>query len=167
MAGNLTKAQRTTRNRMLALRPGASAAELRDSIIQLCGDNDYDPIAEMMSMAAGRNLRIQEAIVKLAEELERLGDDEPFDANDFAKRLRSLAESVPQLSPSDEIAIHKEIATYVSPKLKSMDVGGVVNASLNITLKQYNISLSGSVQPVAAKTVEAIVKTPVPEIHGG
>lgn len=163
MAG-IPKVQRETHNRLKSLRPGASPAELRDSIIALCATSEYDPIGEMMRMATGRNLAIKEKVLGLANELRSLGEDEPFDANEFADRLAALAESIPQLSPSDEIAIHKEIAQYVAPKLKSMDVGGTVSSSINVTIKQFVIGVNGNVNIDAKKTdvpINITAETPV------
>lgn len=161
MAGALNKRQKEARNRLVGIKPGASAAELRDSILKLCVDNNYDPIAELIDMAEGRNLRLVEELQTMASDLDKLGEDDPIDTAEIARRLRLVAEAIPRLTPADEIAIHKEVASYISSKVKSLDIQQTVNQNVTVTIKQFNIvATAGAIEANKVKVVTPVTETP-------
>lgn len=54
------------------------------------------------------------------------------------------------LEPDTKVAIHRELAQYVAPKIKAIEVTGDVDLNINITVKKFDDS--GRVMPgVAAK----------------
>ena len=147
-----------TRSRLNNLKPGASSVELRESILELCRTNGYDPIAELIDMADGRNSHIAARLLEIAEELDSTGPDDEIDTGRLAGRLRSIADEIPALTPSDEIAIHKEVAAYIGPKTKSIDIQQTVKATVTITVKNFVINATqGAIEATTLKNV-----TPVP-----
>lgn len=82
--------------------------EIRQHVIDLCMKHDYDPIESLMSIA-----------------LE--GYKVMVDGNEI---------TVP-IEPKDAITIHKEIAGYIAPKVKTIDIQGEVKQDIKITVQKF------------------------------
>lgn len=154
MVETLKAPKREIRTRLGAIAKGASSAELRDSVLDLCEQNGYDPIKELIELVQGRNTKFGEMLLGIAEDLESALNPGTIDVKKFAKALRMIAERIPGLSTSDEIAVHKEVAQFLTPKIKSMDVQQTVKASINISVKNFMINVDPAA--LAAKDVTPV-----------
>jgi len=94
---------------------GNQAKRAKNAIEQLCLKNNYDPFQEMISDS-----------LKLKKHLEKM-EVEFDDYNEFGKGLTAkFIES--------KNKIDKEIAQYVAPKLRSMEIKGEGDAPLMFTI---------------------------------
>jgi len=93
---------------VLRIRPGATAAELRQHLMRLCEDLNYNPLEALIDMAT----------------------------NGYPVELEGEMVRAP-LDPKDAIAIHKEIAGYIMPKLRTIDVKEKVDVDVHITVQKF------------------------------
>jgi hypothetical protein len=131
------------RQNLLAIRRGATPSEMSERMRELCNINGYDPIFELMDMVrSGVKVQAKDS-----------------DGN-------TLTEFVP-LDAKELIAIHKEMAKYIYPTLKSVDIQGQIDANVTVQVKQYGVPFQGKqtavdaeftpLQEVIAKNVKEVL----------
>lgn len=128
----LTRKQREIRKELLALKPGASPSDYREHIIQLCIENDYDPIRELLVITRGGVAR------KMFDDMCEISSR--IKIEDDKDRLIEIAKAILACGADskDTIGIHKEILQYVTPKLRSLDVSGEVKKDISIKITRYD-----------------------------
>ncbi len=95
-----------------------SPYEIRARIQSLCKDNNYDPFLELIELAKGFT------------EIEVNGEKVRID----------------KCTVDQKIAIAKEIAPYLAPKLKSMEITGQTDNSLTIEVVMVGSGKSATMQ---------------------
>jgi hypothetical protein len=98
-------------------------AEVRACIHTICQDNNYDPFRELIELATG------------TQEVEVNG-----------KKL-----TIPLADVDQRITIAKEIAQYMAPKLKSIEVTGEVDNTWDIKITHF--TESGKPVEVSARNI--------------
>lgn len=111
MADELTKRDRTLRDKMIRLGFGSTPQKARVKIAQICKAMNYDPIVFMIE--AARDGYIKMTLPDSKEEIKV-----PLEAKDI-------------------LGIHKEIAQYLAPKLRAVDVQAEINANVTINLQKF------------------------------
>lgn len=84
-------------------------AEVRAAIHKICRDKNYDPFVEL---------------IELATETQEL-------------QVGDKTITVPVATVDQRITIAKELAQYMAPKLKSMEIEGQVDMNFQITVKRF------------------------------
>lgn len=121
------------REALLDLKPGATPAEVRNRIATLCRANEYDPVAELLSLLRD-GYRVYDGSV-----------DEDGDRN-FV---------LVSLDAKDAISIHKEILSYIAPKLKATSIEKTIKQSVNVTVTRFG---GGDTTEVTdAKIIEEVI----------
>jgi len=116
---------------VLRIRPGATASELRQHLMRLCESLGYNPLEALIKMATdGYEVEVDGKILMM-----------PLDAK-------------------DAIAIHKEIAGYIMPKLRTIDVKEKVDVDINITVQKF-----GEVKTIEgeARMIKKVIDTEATE----
>ena len=139
------------RQRLLAIRSGATPTEMRERIISVCREAGYDPIAELIAVAQFEGNDLHDELMEMAEKM-------PGKAR--AARLKEIALMCKALGPDikEAIGIHKEILKYLAPQLRSLDVSGQVDTDLNISIRTFEGEENGKIidgETVNAKTAAA------------
>jgi hypothetical protein len=91
------------------LRGKLTPTEVRSAIHEICENNNYDPFEDLIEMAVGR------------ETITINGKDK----------------EVPLCTVDQRIAIARELAQYLAPKLKSIEVGGQIDHDFVINVKKF------------------------------
>jgi len=146
MAGALTKRQTETRNKLLSLRPGATPAEYRAHLHELCQLNDYDPVMELLTIVKKSGVEIESAMRKIAETLreDTVSRDKRSLLSDELMKLATIVGAA-GTKPSEIIGIHKEVLQYIAPKLRSLDISGQIDSDINLTIKTFGSDEQGNV----------------------
>lgn len=101
------------RQNLLAIRSGATPAEMSERMRDLCNLNGYDPVYELLELIrVGYKVTIKDA-----------------DGNEITEYQH--------LDPKDQIAIHKDMLKYIYPQLKAVDIQAHVDANISVTIKNY------------------------------
>lgn len=98
------------RQNLLAIRSGATPAEMSARMRDLCNENGYDPVFELM-------------------ELIRKGE-KVTDASGNLVGFKSL-------DPKLQVEIHKTMIKYIYPELKAVDIQGNLDAQITVTVKNF------------------------------
>jgi len=98
------------RKNLMKIRPGATPSEVRARIAELCAQNDYDPVKELIEMVQkGQRIEMSDGTIKF----------------------------IP-LDPKDVISIHKEVLQYIAPKLRTIDVQASIEANISISVTKFS-----------------------------
>ena len=107
------------------LKLGMTAKEVREHIFKLCEEMDYDPIRALIStVVEGYKVTVDGREVNV-----------PID-------------------PKEAIGIHNTLAAYIAPKIKSIEVSGEVNNTLNVNIIKFSDQEKQLADPVT-KAIEA------------
>jgi hypothetical protein len=104
------------RKNLLAIKSGATPAQMSERIRDLCNVNGYDPVYELMDLVR-KGARVTQ---KDAEGNEHTA-------------------YVP-LDTKEQIAIHKEMIRYIYPQLKAVDIQNHIDANITINVKNFGDS---------------------------
>ena len=134
MAGALSKRQSELRKNLMKIRPGATPSEVRHRIAELCAQNDYDPVRELIEMVQkGHRIVMSDGSFKF----------------------------IP-LDPKDVISIHKEVLQYIAPKLRTIDVQASIEANINVTVTKYaGAAIDGEI--LEESEVHTMIRQTVPD----
>jgi hypothetical protein len=92
-----------------SLRGNLTPAEVRNTIHQICAKHNYDPFEELVKLAVGtHNVSINGEMMEL-----------------------------PLCDIEQRITIAKELAPYLAPKLKNIEVKQEMTGGFHITLKRF------------------------------
>jgi hypothetical protein len=101
------------RQNLLAIRRGATPAEMSERMRELCNANGYDPVYELMDLVrVGEKVKIKDA-----------------DGNE-------LETHVP-LDAKLQVEIHKVMLKYIYPELKAVDITGSIEANITVNVKDF------------------------------
>lgn len=132
-----TKQLQKIRRNLLAIRSGATPSEMSERMRDLCNENGYDPVYEILELIRnGYKVKIKDS-----------------EGNELVTQE--------YLDPKDQIALHKEMLKYIYPQLKAVDIQGHIDANVTVTVKQYNAPFDGKATAVDAEftpAAEAIEK---------
>lgn len=134
-----TPAQLALRKKLLSLRPGATAAELRGRIAELCAMHGYDPVQSLLTIVKSAESDARQEILDIAEKVKDIG---------LKNRLQEAAKKIIPADIDQMISIHKEILQYVAPKLRATEVKGDIDVNIHVTVQKFGES----------KTIDAIIK---------
>lgn len=130
--GTLNKRQLEMRKNLMKIRPGATPAEVRSRIAEMCAENNYDPVQELL-------LFVQTSGEVLAHEIREIAS--VVRNKVISKKLENVANTIKHVGVGgdsrDIIGIHKELLQYIAPKLRSMEVKGELDVNFNITVTKY------------------------------
>lgn len=114
------------RKNLKVIRSGATPAEMSARLRDMCNENGYDPIFELM-----------ELIRRGVRHVQKNSNGE------------EIVAYVP-LKSTEQIAIHKELVKYIYPTLKAVDIKGSLDANIQVVVKSYSSPTNGNPVPVDA-----------------
>lgn len=113
------------------VRAGMTPAEMRQHIKDVCGKYDYDPLNELIALTRGGYDHLSRELRKIAAKKTTTKTDR--------ETLLKTADLLDHFGPDvkDCILIHKEILSYIAPKLRAMEVHQEVDANININITKF------------------------------
>lgn len=133
MGGRPTDMVQSIRDGLQKVRPGATPAEVRNRIAELCQENDYDPVLELLYIAKNASMDVVNELVELKQSVRSQAGQARLD-----RVIECIARCGVGPDATTLINIHKEILQYIAPKLRSMEVKGTQDLNLTIEVKKFS-----------------------------